>query len=978
MTTQSGTRKKTKKASGKRLVIVESPTKAKTIRKFLPGSGYQIEASMGHVRDLPSSAAEIPKDLKGVPWARLGIKVEDGFEPLYIVPSKKKKVVSALKAALKDADELYIATDEDREGESIGWHLVEVLNPKIPVRRMVFHEITEEAILGALDETRDIDQNLVDAQETRRVLDRLVGYTISPLLWKKVAPKLSAGRVQSVAVRLMVTREKERIAFVPASYWDLKALLNKPQDRNFEAVMTHLGGVRLASGRDFDDETGKLKEGLTEGKDVLLMSEARAKGLAERTKKEPWHVAKVEERAGKRSPAAPFTTSTLQQEASRKLGLSAKETMRVAQGLYENGYITYMRTDSTNLAQEAVTGARKAVEKRYGAPYLSPQPRQYSKKAKNAQEAHEAIRPAGRDMRTKDEHKLAGTEGALYDLIWKRTIATQMADARLKFVTARIEVGKGDEKAEFRASGRTTLFAGFFRAYVEGSDDPDAALDDREQPLPDLNEGDTLNCQKVDALGHETKPPARFTEASLVKLLEAEGIGRPSTYASIIDTVIRRGYARKNGSQLVPTFTAFAVNNLLEAQFGQLVDTGFTADMEGILDDIAAGDLDATPYLHRFYHGDKGLESRTQEGLEEIDAKGISTLSFPKWGDYIVRVGRFGPYVEGIKDGETLTTSLPPETAPDEVTQEMLGELLERGNAADNVIGTFPETGQPMILKSGPYGPYLQLGDDEQEGKPKRTSLPRGVEPSSVTHEMAVGLLSLPRTVGEHPETGKPIQANIGRFGPYVKHGSTFASLPKEDDMLTVGFERALELITKKENKNKPLKVLGEHPNTGEPIEVRDGRYGLYVKHQKTNASLQQGQTVDDLTMAEALDLLAEREKATGKTSTGKKATKKTAKKSTKKASAKSKSKKKAAPKKPKATPKQLEPFLNELDGEVAKVVIRLEGMNGDNAQDIATVADTLGMSEEEVKAAHKRGMFKLRMAYGKARKEQDETPAAA
>ncbi len=975
MTTQSGTRKKTKKASGKRLVIVESPTKAKTIRKFLPGSGYQIEASMGHVRDLPSSAAEIPKDVKGEPWARLGIKVENGFEPLYIVPSKKKKVVSALKAALKDADELYIATDEDREGESIGWHLVEVLNPKIPVRRMVFHEITEEAILNALDETRDIDQNLVDAQETRRVLDRLVGYTISPLLWKKVAPKLSAGRVQSVAVRLMVMREKERIAFVPASYWDLKALLNKPRDRNFEAVMTHLGGVRLASGRDFDDETGKLKAGLTEGKDVLLMSEAQAKGLAERTKSEPWHVAKVEERTGKRSPAAPFTTSTLQQEASRKLGLSAKETMRVAQGLYENGYITYMRTDSTNLAQEAVSGARKAVEKRYGADYLSPQPRQYSKKAKNAQEAHEAIRPAGRDMKTKDEHKLTGTEGALYDLIWKRTIATQMADARLKFVTARIEVGEGDEKAEFRASGRTTLFAGFFRAYVEGSDDPDAALDDREQPLPDLNEGDTLNCQKVDALGHETKAPARFTEASLVKLLEAEGIGRPSTYASIIDTVIRRGYARKNGSQLVPTFTAFAVNNLLEAQFGQLVDTGFTADMEGILDDIAAGDMDAAPYLNRFYHGDSGLESRTQEGLEEIDAKGISTLSFPKWGDYVVRVGRFGPYVEGAKDGEIVTTSLPPETAPDEVTEEMLGELLEKGNAADNVVGSFPETGQPMILKSGPYGPYLQLGDDEQEGKPKRTSLPRGVEPSSVTHEMAVGLLSLPRTVGEHPETGKPVQANIGRFGPYVKHGSTFASLPKEDDMLTVGFERALELITKKENKNKPLKVLGEHPDTGEPVEVRDGRYGLYVKHQKTNASLQQGQTVEDLTLGQALDLLAEREKATGKTSTGKKAAKK---KTTKKVSAKSKGEKKAAPKRPKATPKQLEPFLGELDREVAKVVIRLEGMNGDSAQDVATVADTLGMSEEEVKAAHKRGMFKLRMAYGKARKEQEETPAAA
>ncbi len=966
----------------RRLVIVESPTKAKTIRRFL-GPSYRVEASMGHVRDLPASAAEIPSSYKDQAWARLGIN--DRFEPIYIVPAKKKKVVSELRAALRDADELYIATDEDREGESIGWHLVEVLNPKVPVHRMVFHEITEDAILRALGETRAIDQHLVDAQETRRVLDRLVGYTLSPLLWKKVAPKLSAGRVQSVAVRLMVLRERERIAFVPASYWDLKARLEKNQYA-FDAVMTHLGGVRLATGRDFDDDTGKLKAGLTAGKDILLLGQADAKGLADRLKSQAWHVHKVEERTGKRSPAAPFTTSTLQQEASRKLGLSAKETMRLAQGLYENGYITYMRTDSTNLASEAVNGARRAVETRYGKEYLSPSPRSYNKKAKNAQEAHEAIRPAGGDMKTQAEHGLAGLEGRLYDLIWKRTVATQMADAVLRFVTARIHVGEGKAQAEFRASGRTTVFAGFFRAYVEGSDDPNAALDDQEQPLPDLQEQDPLNCKNLDALGHETKPPARFTEASLVKLLEQEGIGRPSTYASIIDTVINRGYARKNGSQLVPTFTAFATNNLLEKQFAQLVDTGFTAQMEDVLDDIAAGDLEAEPYLERFYRGQEGLEARTQTSLAEVDAKAISTLHFPKWGDYLVRVGRFGPYAEGVIDGETVTTSLPADLPPDEITKEYLEKALTEGNAADNVVGAFPETGEVMILKSGPYGPYVQLGDDEQAGKPKRTSLPRGLEPSAVTQELAAGLLSLPRTLGQHPDTGKDVQAAIGRFGPYVKHGSTFASLPKEDDVLSVALPRALDLITKKEFKNKPLRVLGEHPETGEDVELRDGRYGPYVKHQKTNASLTT-QEPDTVTLDEALGLLAERErthptkKVTGtkaaKKSTGKKkaAPKKAGAKTAKKSAAKKSAKKPAGPK---ATPRQLEPFLGDLDPEVAEVVVKLEGMRGERAQDIATVADSVGMSEEGVKAAHKRGMFKLRMAFGRARKDAENAPVAA
>ncbi|CAA9563609.1 MAG: DNA topoisomerase I [uncultured Truepera sp.] len=968
----SQTGSKSVKGGGpRRLVIVESPTKAKTIRRFLPPS-YRVEASMGHVRDLPASAAEIPSSYKDQAWARLGIN--DRFEPIYVVPAKKKKVVSELRAALKDADELFIATDEDREGESIGWHLVEVLNPKVPVRRMVFHEITKDAILRALGETRSIDQHLVGAQETRRVLDRLVGYTLSPLLWKKVAPKLSAGRVQSVAVRLMVMRERERIAFVPASYWDLKAKLEK-ETRTFDAVMTHLGGVRLASGRDFDDDTGKLKAGLTAGKDILLLGEADAKRLATHLQKEAWRVLKVEERTGKRSPAAPFTTSTLQQEASRKLGLSAKETMRLAQGLYENGYITYMRTDSTNLASEAVEGARKAVASRYGNEYLSPSPRSYTKKTKNAQEAHEAIRPAGREMRTQAEHGLAGLEGRLYDLIWKRTVATQMADAVLRFVTARITVGESEEQAEFRASGRTTVFAGFFRAYVEGSDDPDAALDDQEQPLPELVERDPLSCKALDALGHETKPPARFTEASLVKVLEQEGIGRPSTYASIIDTVVNRGYARKNGSQLVPTFTAFATNNLLEKQFAQLVDTGFTAQMENVLDEIAAGDLAAEPYLERFYRGQEGLEARTQMSLAEVDAKAISTLQFPKWGEYLVRVGRFGPYAEGKVGDETVTTSLPADLAPDEVTREYLHRALTEGNAADNVVGAFPETGEVMVLKSGPYGPYVQLGDDEQEGKPKRISLPKGLEPSAITQDLAAGLLSLPRTLGQHPETGKDVQAAIGRFGPYVKHGSTFASLPKEDDVLAVGLPRALELISKKEFKNKPLRVLGEHPDTGEDVELRDGRYGPYVKHQKTNASLTT-QEPDTVTLEEALELLAERERthptqkpAARKTSAKKSAVKKTG---AKKAGAKPKSARKPIKKSaaPKATPRQLEPYLSDLDPEAAEVVSRLEGMRGGAAQDIATVADGVGLSEEAVRSAHKRGMFKLRMAYGKARKE--------
>lgn len=857
----------------KRLVVVESPTKARTIRKFLPKGQYQVEASMGHVRDLPSSASEIPAHLKKEKWARLGVHTDNGFEPIYVIPSDKKKVVRELKSALKDVDELYIATDEDREGESIGWHLLEVLKPKVPVRRMVFHEITQEAILEALDRTREIDQDLVDAQETRRVLDRLVGYTISPLLWKKVAPKLSAGRVQSVAVRVLVLREKERIAFVPASYWDLKAQL-EAHHQGFDAQMTHYKGTRLATGRDFDDETGKLKSNLTEGKDVLLLGEEQARILAQRLPNDPWRVVHVDVKQQQRSPAPPFITSTLQQEASRKLGLAAKQTMRTAQKLYENGYITYMRTDSTNLSQEAVEGSRRAVQERYGKEYLSQKPRQYSGKVRNAQEAHEAIRPAGRAMKTAEELRLSGLEARLYDLIWKRTVATQMANARLRLVSVQIEAGEDDDIATFRAAGKTIEFPGYFRAYVEGSDDPEAALEDQDNPLPDLKVGDTPDCKSVEAVGHETKAPARYTEASLIKTLEKEGIGRPSTYASIIDTIEYRGYVRRQGKALVPTFMAFATNNLLEAQFDQLVDLNFTAEMEQVLDDIASGDRKATPYLRSFYSGQQGLEVKVDEALEKIDAKEVSTISFPQWDPFVVRVGRYGPYTEGQVDGEEMRTSLPEDLAPADVTPEMLEELLRAANEPDRILGIHPDADQPVLLKDGPYGPYVQLGDDEQDGKPKRTSLPKGVDKADMTFSLALDLLALPKTLGEHPESGKSIKVNVGRYGPYAQHGSTFASLKKEDDLFTLTLDRALELIAEKEAKNKPLRVIGQHPETQEPVEVWAGRYGPYVKHQKTNASLPKGRAPEAIEMAEALQLLAERQakkKSRKKTTTKKK-----------------------------------------------------------------------------------------------------------
>lgn len=851
----------------KRLVVVESPTKARTIRAFLPDNGFRVEASMGHIRDLPASAKEIPARYKDEDWARLGVKVTNGFEPLYVVPSKKKKVVRSLRKAIADADVLYIATDEDREGESIGWHLVKVLDPEVPVRRMVFHEITQEAIRRSLEETRGIDQHLVEAQQTRRILDRLVGYSISPLLWRKIKPKLSAGRVQSVAVRLLVHREAERITFVPATYWDLKAQLSK-RDVGVEANMTHLNGIRLAAGRDFDEDTGRLKENLTEGDDVVLLEEEKATTLADRLPDEEWRVADVKERTRTKSPFAPFITSTLQQEANRKLNLSSSRTMSIAQSLYENGYITYMRTDSTNLSSEAVKGVRRTVAGRYGEEYLSSSVRQYSS-SESAQEAHEAIRPAGSEMKTKAELGLGGIKGALYDLIWKRTLATQMADAKIRYTNVYFEADVDEDVARFRASGKTFDFPGFFRVLVEGSDDPEAALRKRERPLPTLETGETSNggdaddgfsVRDVEPLGHETQPPSRYTEASLVETLEEEGIGRPSTYASIIDTIQNRGYVRKKGNSLVPTFTAFATNNLMEAQFEPLVDVGFTAEMEEVLDDIARGETEPTPYLRDFYQGEEGIEQRVERALDEIDGREISSISFPdQWDEYVVRVGKYGPYVEGPVNGTTATASLPDDLAPGDTTKERLEAILEEANRGDQVLGNHPEADEPVLLKSGPYGPYVQLGEDDQDGNPKRVSLPPGVEPEDVDFDLGLQIIDLPRVLGEHPKTGNEITANIGRYGPYVQHDGTFASLKDKDDVLTVDLPRALELIHEKESRNKPQRVLGDHPESNDPVEVWSGRYGPYVKHDGTNASLKDDQSMDDLTMDDALDLLAEK-----------------------------------------------------------------------------------------------------------------------
>lgn len=856
---------------------------------------------MGHIRDLPRSAGEIPTNVKGEKWAQLGVNPEADFEPLYVIPTDKKKVVKQLKDALKQADELVLATDEDREGESISWHLMQVLKPKVPTKRMVFHEITDEAIQAALENCRDIDDQLVRAQETRRILDRLVGYTLSPLLWKKIAGGLSAGRVQSVAVKLLVAREKERRAFRKGAYWDLKATLLKDENP-FEAKLYSLGGTRLATGSDFDESTGQV----TAGREVVLLDEAQAMELRQRLQTGVWAVSNLDERPSSRKPSPPFTTSTLQQEANRKLRLSARETMRVAQNLYEQGYITYMRTDSVHLSQQAIDAARSCVEHKYGKDYLSPKPRQYATKAKGAQEAHEAIRPAGSTFRTPQETGLSGREASLYDLIWKRTVATQMAEARQTHITASIEV----DDAIFRATGKRIDFPGFFRAYVEGSDDPDAALEDREVLLPRMTTGDSLNCTDLEAIGHETQPPARFTEATLVKVLESEGIGRPSTYATVIGTIIDRGYVRLVNNSLIPTFTAFAVTALLEQNFPDLVDVSFTARMEQTLDDISTGEVEWLPYLKAFYNGDKGLELQVQDRESHIDPTEARTVLLDDLTAK-VRIGRYGPYVEVDNGDESIKASIPVDVPPADLDEGQIERILKQKIEGPDKVGFHPETGEPIYLRIGPYGPYVQLGDaSDEQPNPKRASLPKGMQPENVTLEVAVGLLMLPRLLGVHPETGAKIKASQGRFGPYIVHdqgkeGKDYRSLKGDDDVLTITLERALELLAQpkatrgRRKAAEPLKALGNHPEDEQPVAVYNGPYGHYVKHGKVNASVPEGVDIESITLAQAIEWLnakAATKKTRSRRSTGTSTTKTAA--TTKKSATKKSTTKKTTTKK--------------------------------------------------------------------------------
>jgi DNA topoisomerase I len=839
-------------STGKKLVIVESPAKAKTIAGYL-GKEYVVESSVGHIRDLPNNASEIPAKFKGEPWARLGVDVEHDFQPLYVVDSRKKKVVSDLKAKLKNADELLLATDEDREGEAIAWHLREVLDPKVPVRRMVFHEITKPAIERALGETRDIDDRLVDAQETRRILDRLYGYEVSPVLWRKIMQGLSAGRVQSVATRLVVERERERMIFVAADYWDVVATFTPGE---FSARLATVDGKRVAQGRDF------ARDGRLRNADAVQLDEAAARDLARALDGSDFRVSSVEEKPYTRRPAAPFMTSTLQQEASRKLRLSSQQTMRTAQRLYENGYITYMRTDSTTLSESALEAARVQARELYGPESVPAAPRQYDRKVKNAQEAHEAIRPAGDRFRTPDEvrRELSADEFNLYDLIWKRTIASQMADARGQTVSVRIAADAADgRRAEFATAGTVITFRGFLLAYEEGRDEP-AAADAEEKVLPPLAEGDALTATALEPEGHSTSPPARYTEASLVKALEERGIGRPSTYAAIMGTILDRGYVRKQGQALVPEFLAFAVVNLLERHFPRLVDYEFTARMEDDLDEIASGDEARTAWLRRFYFGDgegdgDGLKEQVEGRLAEIDAREVNTIELPH-SDIVVRVGRYGPYLE--RNGERQT--LPPDIAPDELTAERAAEILAQGNH-EQELGVDPETGRAIALRAGRYGPYVTEVVEGDE-KPRTASLFKTMSPESLTLEDALRLLTLPRTLGE--VDGEEVIAANGRYGPYVKQGKESRSLDSEAELFTITLEEALAKIAEPRRGGRrapapPLKELGDDPVSGKPIVLKEGRFGPYVTDGETNASLRAGDSVDSVTPERAVELLQAR-----------------------------------------------------------------------------------------------------------------------
>jgi DNA topoisomerase-1 len=876
--------------TGTKLVIVESPAKAKTIGGYL-GAGYVVEASIGHIRELPRNAAAVPAKYKGVPWANLGVDVDNNFEALYVVSADRKDQVSKLKALVKDADELYLATDEDREGEAIAWHLVETLKPTVPVRRMVFHEITPSAIAAAVAAPRQINEQLVDAQRTRQILDRLVGYGVSPVLWKKVSTGLSAGRVQSVATRMVVERERERMAFHTASYWDVVGTFApqspKPNDPDtFTATLVTVDDTRLATGRDFDPATGRAPS------NVMHLDEAGARGLAARLEGREFAVQGVEEKPYRRRPYAPFMTSTLQQEAGRKFRWSAQQVMRTAQRLYENGFITYMRTDSTNLSETALTAARSQARELYGDAYVPAEPRIYTRKVKNAQEAHEAIRPAGDTFRTPGQvhSQLSSDEFRLYELIWQRTLASQMADAVGTTLSIRLGgTSVSDESVVFTTSGRTITFPGFLRAYVEDTDETAAEKDDAEKRLPQLTRGDAVDPREFVPTGHTTSPPARYTEPSLVKAMEELGVGRPSTYASIMQTIQDRGYVWKKGPALVPTWVAFAVVNLLESYFARLVDYGFTASVENDLDDIASGERSRVEWLTRFYFGSDdapadsqrisaqgGLKRLIAARLEEIDARGVSSI--PISDGVVVRVGRYGPY---LQRGEDERASLPDDLAPDELTPEKVEELLS-APSGDRSLGTTSD-GREITAKSGRYGPYVTDGE-------KTASLFASMSLDTVTLAEAEKLLTLPRVLGQLD--GEEVTAQNGRYGPYIKKGSDSRSIETEDQLFTITMDEAAAILAQPKQRGRraaaapPLREMGNDPVSGKAMVVKDGRFGPYVTDGETNASLRKDDSIEELTDERAAELLADR-RARGP-----------AKKATRKAAAKKAPAKKAAAKK--------------------------------------------------------------------------------
>lgn len=897
-----------------KLVIVESPAKARTIEGYL-GRGYVVESSIGHIRDLPQTAADIPAKVKGEPWARLGVNVDDGFKPVYVVSRDKKAHITKLKGLLKDADELYLATDEDREGEAIAWHLLDELKPSkdLPVHRMVFHEITPEAIQAAVEAPREIDMDLVEAQEARRILDRLYGYEVSPVLWKKVMSGLSAGRVQSVATRLVVDRERERMAFRIASYWDLEGTFDAGADheqRMFSGKLHSINDVRVARGADFGDD-GELAA----GKQVVHLNQTKAEALVEALHDTAFTVRSVESKPYTRKPYAPFRTTTLQQEASRKLGFSASSTMSVAQRLYENGYITYMRTDSTTLSDTALNAARSQARELYGAEYVPDAPRVYASKVKNAQEAHEAIRPAGDNFRTPAETGLTGDQFRLYELIWMRTIASQMKDAAGNSLTIRLGgPAATGEDVVFSASGRTITFHGFLKAYVEGNDDAAAERDDAESKLPNLTEGASVSAASLKASGHETKPPARYTEASLISELEKREIGRPSTYAAIIGTILNRGYVYKKGTALVPAWLAFSVIRLLERHFERLVDYEFTALLENVLDDIAGGRKDLETELGEFYFGSDRVEGlkRLVTELGDIDAKELATFPVltlagePSGID--LRVGRYGPYVEvpeeGDGDGVPARANVPDDLPPDELTEEKARELLANPAGAEQELGTDPESGNLIVAKNGRFGPYVTevLPEDAPKKQKARTgSLFKSMTLETVTLEEALRLISLPRIVGTDAE-GVEITAQNGRYGPYLKKGTDSRSLTTEDQIFEITVDEALAIYAQPKQRGRgaakpPLKELGNDPVSGQPIVVKEGRFGEYVTDGEYNATLRKDDSVEEITLERAAELLAERREKGPAKKAAKKGAKKTAKKATKKTAAKKTAKKAAAKK---------------------------------------------------------------------------------